>query len=249
MRYHDFFSLVFDLRVRLGTLFVPKQTTAQPLAGPFTLDDPTSGHNPDNILKRQEESWATCGYVDGEPVTCNAGSCGLLVVFGRDNAYLGCCDVGGCVFPTACIEEGSADDSLTLECTESQSPVCATFTWPDYSAESYSCAKSSTTVTVTESTSYTTAYSTAEPPETTEPGETATEPGETASETSTVPGETISLPDETATEPGETRVSTGTEQRTVTITASSDPPVSTEKPEPPDGLESSGSPTARGTPR
>ncbi|KAI8718483.1 hypothetical protein NCS52_00627300 [Fusarium sp. LHS14.1] len=97
----------------------------------------------------------TCGYVDGDPdtaVTCPS-SCALLYVSGRDSLYLGCCNDVQCNIPTTCIESGTASGRATLACTEGSSSRCATWTWPDLSAEAYACATTRATFTVATETS------------------------------------------------------------------------------------------------
>jgi hypothetical protein len=103
----------------------PATATSSP---PRITEPPTTS---DDLRRRQAAAWDTCGYADGnlfrssyrqsthilpgETLTCASGTCGILVVFGRETAHLGCCGLDGCAMPTRCIETGSATDTMVLE--------------------------------------------------------------------------------------------------------------------------------------
>ncbi|KAI1052120.1 hypothetical protein LB506_003514 [Fusarium annulatum] len=111
----------------------------------------------------------TCGYIDGgrvvitackpstngrpcpdfdRAIECTSRSCGFLFIWGHDNAYAGCCGYERCAIATTCIESGTALNSNTIQCTDGSLSACATYTWPQLSAEAYFCATARTTVTV-----------------------------------------------------------------------------------------------------
>ncbi|SCO06320.1 uncharacterized protein FFB20_12554 [Fusarium fujikuroi] len=111
----------------------------------------------------------TCGYIDGgrvvitackpstnggpcpdfdRAIECTSRSCGFLFIWSHDNAYAGCCGYERCAIATTCIESGTALNSNTIQCTDGSLSACATYTWPQLSAEAYFCATARTTVTV-----------------------------------------------------------------------------------------------------
>ncbi|QKD58672.2 uncharacterized protein FOBCDRAFT_205461 [Fusarium oxysporum Fo47] len=116
----------------------------------------------------------TCGYIDGGRVVitaysdlaieCTSRACGFLFIYGHDNAYAGCCGDERCAIATTCIESGTALNSNTVQCIDGSLSACATYTWPQLSAEAYFCATARTTATVvTETTSSGSVTSTLEP--------------------------------------------------------------------------------------
>ncbi|KAJ3526277.1 hypothetical protein NM208_g11270 [Fusarium decemcellulare] len=138
---------MFSSQVYLAvTLTLIAQTIAQ-------IDSSTITDGPEatGILDQAGRDRFTCGYIDGDPesaVSCSSLTCGILYVFGRGNAHAGCCGSASCDIPTTCIEFGTASDRNTVECTEGSLSACATYTWPELSAEAYFCAESRTTETL-----------------------------------------------------------------------------------------------------
>ncbi|KAF4996715.1 hypothetical protein FDECE_12314 [Fusarium decemcellulare] len=150
---------MFSSRVHLVVaLTLIAQTIAQ--IDSLTITD---GPEATGILDQTGRGMSTCGYIDGDPesaVTCSSLTCGILYVFGRGNAHAGCCGSASCDIPTTCIEFGTASGRNTVECTEGSLSACATYTWPELSAEAYFCAESRTTETLVTATTDDETYST-----------------------------------------------------------------------------------------
>ncbi|KAH7237516.1 uncharacterized protein BKA55DRAFT_121719 [Fusarium redolens] len=112
------------------------------------------------IVKSQTSSIepsTTCGYIDGNSdlaLACTSKTCGFLFIFGHDKVYAGCCGDVSCAIETTCIESGTALNSHTVQCTDGSLSACATYTWPQLSAEGYFCATARTTATVVTDTAF-----------------------------------------------------------------------------------------------
>ncbi|KAI0416401.1 hypothetical protein F5X98DRAFT_181977 [Xylaria grammica] len=135
-------ALAFDGRpAQVTDAVVPDAT--------FHLAEITEAPRIKELSKRQSEDQIvligpdnTCGFISGRfgaPVTCDSGN---TCAFVYDTSYgrAGCCDGDDCVIHDACLDYseiytrsacdvGCFQDSLTVKCTETTAPYCATISW------------------------------------------------------------------------------------------------------------------------
>ncbi|KAH6900391.1 hypothetical protein B0T10DRAFT_452905 [Thelonectria olida] len=145
-------AIILPLELCVGVVALDPHQTSSTTATQSSADPPGLTAQPGNdfLDRRQISEQDTCGFLNDatdDPVTCSSGACGYISRYAWQNAYAACCADDGCNIQTTCIERGTAADSATLACTGRLSR-CATYTWPDYNAESYACATTRFTATV-----------------------------------------------------------------------------------------------------
>ncbi|RWA03070.1 hypothetical protein EKO27_g12036 [Xylaria grammica] len=135
-------ALAFDGRPAQATDAVVPDAT-------FHLAEITEAPRIKELLKRQSEDQVvligpdnTCGFISGRfgaPVTCDNGDT-CAFVYDASYGRAGCCNGDNCVIHDACLDYseiytrsacdvGCFQDSLTVKCTETTAPYCATISW------------------------------------------------------------------------------------------------------------------------